>query len=1383
LSGRPAHLCSQKRLQEPFSFGKDAVFGEHGSYEVPAILPFSAEVAMNRTPILPALLGAVLFAAAATPALSDPGECVPGRAVVDWSFPWADRIQDYLEGKATLRGVFDGPEVEQVFAKYSVGRMSRLRADVDLAIRNRGLLSVREAYETYEAKVRAAHPLRQMRAPAGVAHVPTYGIYVLTFDPAHAPAIVCRALEATGRALWAEPDRVVRATMTPNDPRWNNLWGTQQIGCATAWDTATGSGAVAAVIDTGVAFTHEDLSAQSWANPNETTNGSDDDGNGLVDDIVGWDYVNSDNNPADDHGHGTHCAGTVAAAGNNNRGIIGVAFGAKIMALKGMGSSGSGSDTDLDNCINYARVKGADVMSCSWGEAGWSSLHNASIQNALANGVVPVFAAGNDNHDGTLHTPTNCPYAFSVAASTSLDGRATFSNFGVKIDVTAPGVSILSCQHSSTTGYVNMQGTSMACPHVAGAMTVLVSELTARGLTTVTVEQMRQILRLQAADTEAAGWDQREGYGRLDVGSMMGFDAARAAEAHLTSPNGGSPVTGNSLAIQGSAWAPTGRFQDWTLEYASGHPYDSDSWTAITTSTSTVQGGTLHTWDISGLADGRYTIRLTVRNDQNTAFRDRVDFVRDALSDDSSGSATPVVGGSSTYRVTFDRNLNTTSDQDWFSMTCVQGVAYQFRTTMLSGKTDTVITLYQSDGTTQVATNDDYPNPGDKESLIAWTCSSSGTYYLKIVGFSDGSYPTPDVGSYRIGFWGLFPDGAEPDGDAAHASTLTVNGDPAQKSIAPAGDDDWAQFQGTSGKTYTVEASKVSTAAATTLELIGTDGSTVLQTGTSQTEGHLAVSSWTCPANGTYYVRVRSASNSCGHYTVRVFEKKDVLYHETFEVVGAALWTPTTPADWTVSSNAYSCTNTAAAGHFSHAGPAGWGSLTADAKIRIAAGGDASANDGVLLWGDDNSYVMARIRRDDLLEIVQMENGTQALMASVARTVNDDTDYRLRVVFEGGHAVISVDGTVAACVPSRRFPTGRLGLRSFGATGSFDDLDLWRPGPGTLVDFALATTALPPGMQGRPYSQPILATGGTTPYAFAALGSTAPPGLSLSAAGVLSGTPTAAGTYSIQVSVLDAGLRLRAGVVTLTILAPTTGDTSPPTIAFVNPTDSQEIGTDDEVLQVDVTDPSAVSAVRVRINGGSWSSLVWQGSDRWELPIDLAEGSNAIEVEADDYVPNTGSSSITVDLDTTPPELTIGTWTDGEISFHSGITLDGGSTDAASITVNGSPATSFNAGTGAWTSAQTLAVYGENTFTIRATDSLGRYVESVVKIRYRLKGDVDGDQDVDEDDVLLTARIESGEHTPDALATAAADADDDGKIDLKDAYAIRRVASGEQTFP
>lgn len=284
---------------------------------------------------------------------------------------------------------------------------------------------------------------------------------------------------------YAEPNYYRYISGTPNDPLFPQLWGMQKIKTPEAWDTTIGSAnVIIAIIDSGVHWTHPDLRANMWQNPGETPgNGIDDDMNGFVDDVVGWDFAFNDNNPNDGNGHGTHVAGTAAAVGNNSIGVTGVSQRAKIMALRFIDASGSGSTADAIKAILYANRNGAHVQNLSWGGGGFSQALKDAID---ASAAVIVAAAGNgggdgigDNNDITPHYPSS--YASSnliaVAATDQNDNLASFSNFGVaSVDVAAPGVSILSTHSPANTGnYGNKNGTSMATPHVSGLAALIVA--------------------------------------------------------------------------------------------------------------------------------------------------------------------------------------------------------------------------------------------------------------------------------------------------------------------------------------------------------------------------------------------------------------------------------------------------------------------------------------------------------------------------------------------------------------------------------------------------------------------------------------------------------------------------------------------------------------------------------------------------------------------------------------------------------------------------------------------------------------------------------------------------------------------------------------------
>ena len=292
----------------------------------------------------------------------------------------------------------------------------------------------------------------------------------------------------------------VRIALTPNDPSFNQLWGLHNIGqtggvvdadvdAPEAWDLTTGdSNVVVAVIDTGVAYDHPDLAANMWVNTGEIPgNGIDDDGNGYIDDVYGYDFRNNDGNPYDDHGHGTHVAGTIAAVGNNAIGVTGVTWRARIMAVKFLGADGSGTTDGAISSVLYAAGMGAKVTNNSWGGSGFSQALMDAIQTANQAGALFIAAAGNssNNNDLTPNYPSNyaVPNVVAVAATDHNDLKASFSSYGATtVDLGAPGVSIYSTVPtvgdaccSNPAGYHFLSGTSMATPHVAGAAALLLA--------------------------------------------------------------------------------------------------------------------------------------------------------------------------------------------------------------------------------------------------------------------------------------------------------------------------------------------------------------------------------------------------------------------------------------------------------------------------------------------------------------------------------------------------------------------------------------------------------------------------------------------------------------------------------------------------------------------------------------------------------------------------------------------------------------------------------------------------------------------------------------------------------------------------------------------
>ena len=295
----------------------------------------------------------------------------------------------------------------------------------------------------------------------------------------------------------AQLDYRMTTYQTPNDPYYSSsgswgqefpdLYGMHIINASYAWDVSTGSHEiVVAVVDTGVDYNHEDIIDNMWINEDEELDGTDTDSDGFIDNIYGADFAYGDGDPVDGVGHGTHCAGTIAAVGNNGIGVVGMNWQTKIMAVKGLNDHGEGFTSDLASSIIWAADQGADVISNSWGPGNRypsDPLLEAAVQHAYSKGCVIVFAAGNSHDDVQYYCPANMPETIAVAATDHQDRKPSFSNWGEKINVSAPGVDILSLLAADTGGfgynvgenYTVASGTSMACPHVAGLAALILS--------------------------------------------------------------------------------------------------------------------------------------------------------------------------------------------------------------------------------------------------------------------------------------------------------------------------------------------------------------------------------------------------------------------------------------------------------------------------------------------------------------------------------------------------------------------------------------------------------------------------------------------------------------------------------------------------------------------------------------------------------------------------------------------------------------------------------------------------------------------------------------------------------------------------------------------
>lgn len=360
--------------------------------------------------------------------------------------------------------------------------------------------------------------------------------------------------ENTGLFEYVEPNYTGKGSgvlnTIPNDSEYSNQWGLKNDGTFSnapsvsgadiemelAWDIETGDpNMIVAIIDTGLRLAHPEFSGRLWNNVNEVADGTDTDNNGFIDDLVaGWDFINSDNDPTDDHGHGTNVAGIALASGNNTIGYAGVNWNAKVMICKALNENNSGSYAAMAGAIYYAVDNGAKVINMSIGGSGNSITLSDAIDYCYDNGVVLVACMMNFNNSVTYY-PAGYNKTIAVGATNPDDTRSnpffwsttSGSNFGSHIDLVAPGNYMYGLSDTSDTYYGSYWGgTSQASPLVAGVVSLLLSQNPA-----LTFEEIRTILRESSEDQvgdpseDINGFDTYYGYGRLNAKNALSHQA------------------------------------------------------------------------------------------------------------------------------------------------------------------------------------------------------------------------------------------------------------------------------------------------------------------------------------------------------------------------------------------------------------------------------------------------------------------------------------------------------------------------------------------------------------------------------------------------------------------------------------------------------------------------------------------------------------------------------------------------------------------------------------------------------------------------------------------------------------------------------------------
>ncbi len=603
-------------------------------------------------------------------------------------------------------------------------------------------------------------------------------VRVLELDPADSADRAIARLRATGLYATVERDVLRYALVVPNDPSFARQWslhntgqtgGTSgvDIGATTAWNTRTdGSSVIVAIVDSGIRLTHSDLAGNLW-----TSNGIHGINAIVASGSAGY------NDPTDDNGHGTHVAGIIGAVGDNGIGISGVGWQAKLMALKFIPSDGGGSLSDELECIQFAISHNAKIINASFGSSSSSSTELAALKSARDAGIIFVAAAGNgidDNgvsadNDTTASFPANYPLdnIVSVAATTSTDALASYSNYGGLVDLGAPGDEIYSTYNASDSSYATLSGTSMAAPHVTGALAMLWAQFPN--------DSYRQIInRLLRSSTKTSALNGRvQSGGRLNLAQAITSTVNRpfndsfteratlaGANVRVRSSNVGATLDNGEPAHAGATGGAS-LWWTWTATDTTQVAFDTagsttaadaplDTLLAVYTGTSV---SALQAVGSNDDANGAVTSRVLINATAGTTYQIAVDGKNGATGmvllrigavpvNDNFANATTLTGDSFSVSATLlnasgeagepNPSAAAAGNSVWYKWTAPK--SGHFLLAAFATQTDTIAAVYTGSSIgslTLVASNND-SSSANSDALVPFNATSGTTYYFSV---------------------------------------------------------------------------------------------------------------------------------------------------------------------------------------------------------------------------------------------------------------------------------------------------------------------------------------------------------------------------------------------------------------------------------------------------------------------------------------------------------------------------------------------------------------------------------------------------------------------------------------------------------------------------